>query len=46
MSVEDYKTLRLRLYEAISEVFRSGNVDTLVDALHMGLGQAPWSVGL
>lgn len=32
MSVEDYKALTLRLYEAISEVFRSGNVDTL-DAL-------------
>jgi steroid delta-isomerase-like uncharacterized protein len=29
MSVEDYKALTLRLYEAIGEVFRTGNVDIL-----------------
>jgi steroid delta-isomerase-like uncharacterized protein len=33
MSTEDYKALTLRLYEAIGEVFRTGNVDRLDDLL-------------
>jgi hypothetical protein len=33
LSTEDYKALTLRLYGAISEVFRTGNIDLLDELL-------------